>query len=130
MSVEVELCGIERRGKPRTLGARVQNISPRPISSMSVRLEWENEQPQPPAAMTRTAGGGTSLHSTTRFVGVLLPGERHIFYLDENYLRQELLGRVASLSPERYWIAVMSGEQELARVPGNLIGGVLDGLGV
>jgi hypothetical protein len=56
MSVEVKLCGIQRRGKPRTLGAHVRNVALGPIPSMSVRLEWENEQPQPPTAMTRIAG--------------------------------------------------------------------------
>jgi hypothetical protein len=80
--------------------------------------------------MTRIAGGGTLLRSTTTFTGVLAPGERHTFYLDETYLQQKLLGRVATLSPERYWIAVVSGEQEITRVPGNVIGGVMDGLGL
>lgn len=47
MSVDAELCDIERRGQRRTLGLKVRNTSPEPIAGLNVLFEWENEQHQP-----------------------------------------------------------------------------------
>jgi hypothetical protein len=128
MSVFTELCGIERSQQRRTLGLKVRNTSDESIADLGVVFEWENEQHQPNPDGSTTVGGGSVLYSTTVSKAPLAPGEERIFYVNERYLEDEMLGRVAALSPERYWLSVLSGEQEIARIGGNLVGGVLDGL--
>ena len=130
MVVETELCGIERQAR-RTLGVQVRNTSRDELGSLHVEFMWENESPQPASLGSTTVAGGTPMKGLTLFRGTLSANESHTFYLDERYLDEQVLGRaIASLSTERYWISVMSGEQEIARIPGAQIAGVLDGLGL
>jgi hypothetical protein len=130
MSVELEPCGIERPNQRRTFGLKVRNTSSSPIDGLSAAFEWENERHQPNPDGSRTAAGGTLLRALHGLSGPLAPGDERVFYIDERYLEEEVMGRIAALSSERYWVAVRSGEQELARYPGNLVGGVLEGLGL
>ena len=130
MTVEFEPCGIERPGKPRTLGMKVTNTSAEAIPFVTVMVQWENEQPQPSGSNINTHGGGTMLKALGIFHGTLGPRQSQVFYVDEKYVRDELLGRVAALSTERYWIAALSGDREIGRYRGGLIASVLEGLGL
>lgn len=129
MSVDAELCGFEIRGQ-RTLGVKVRNTSAAPIKNLTLMFEWENEKPQPCPDGSRTEGGGTALYPATVPCHTLPPGGERVYYLDVDYLEKEVIGRVAALSPERYWVEIQIEGQTVCRIPGNLIGGVLDGLGL
>jgi hypothetical protein len=131
MTVDLEPCGIERIGKKRTFGLKVRNGSKTPIPELILTFNCDNENPESCPDGSMTLGIGTALHALRdgkEFRGTLEPGQEHIFYLDENFLHDRVLSRVAALSPERYWVAVLSGDKEIARYDGRLFGGVLDGL--
>jgi hypothetical protein len=106
----------------------VRNNSPDRIPNLFVIFQWENENPQPHPDGTRTASGGTPLAPMTRFKGTLEKDQEQIFCLDEKYQQEQVLGRVAALSPERYWVSIFSGGQEIHCVDGSLVGAVLEGL--
>lgn len=116
-AMRYELCGIERPGKPRTLGVKLFEAP----EDVGVYFEWQYESHQPNSDGSWTAAGGLGLHRD-------MPLKDH-YYVDEGQLEEHVLSRVASVSSERFWISVKEGEDDILRIPGNEIAGVLAGLG-
>lgn len=55
----------------------------------------------------------------------LMPGRRIVFVLDPRVM-SVMRSRVASCSPEHYWLALTTGGNEFLRVPGNLVGAFIE----
>jgi hypothetical protein len=130
LRVRVRLEAYQRPGQPKTLLVVVKNIGDVPAPKLSVHWVYANETPQPMQIRSVQAMGisGTlRLDSPSAFKGTLAPGREVSFLLDERTL-QPLLGQVAALSPERYGIVVASGELEVGRLEGSVVGDFLEKL--
>jgi len=113
---------------PVTLAVTVRNDGQVRIRDVQVWWVMENETPQPVQGVSFAAtelGGSLSLIRERSFSGALMPGCSTQFLLDPRTL-SILRSQVAALSPERYWIAVRSGHQEIARVSGAAAGDFLE----
>ena len=128
--LKVTLEAYQRPGHPKTLLVLLNNTGIVPISKLSVHWVSRNETPQRMEIRNVPAlelGGSMSLMRPSSFDGALQVNEEISFLLDETAL-DPILGQVGSLSPERYWIAIASGESEFLRIDGRIVGDFLEKL--
>jgi hypothetical protein len=130
VEVEAELEPHRRGGQRTTVLVRVRNKGGVPVRDLSVHWVFENETAQPRKAggvVAMEVGGSVSLLRSDQFPGTLPVGMSTPFLLDERTLNS-VLSQVAALSPERYGISIRSGEGEVLRLPGRVVGAFLMGL--
>src|SRR4051812_25403742 len=102
MSVLTLLSSFQRPGKPTTLGLTILNASSDLIANLVVTFRWQNERPQRSNDGSYINDGAIAFNCVRPAKTPLKPLEERMFYLNEEYLAKEVLGRVAALSPERY----------------------------
>jgi hypothetical protein len=126
--VKADIETYQREGKRRTLLVTVANIGNLPVRQLSVHWVGEHEAPQPiqvGKVQALDLGGTMNLLPATSFSGTLGPGDRTSFLLDERMI-DGVLSQIASLSPERYWVSIRSGESEVLRLDGCAIGAFIE----
>jgi len=130
VKLEANLDRHQHEGQRTTLLVTVRNIGHAPAHQLSVHWVGEHEAPQPTRigeVQARDLGGSMALLAATSFGGTLGVGESAAFVLDARVL-DVVLSKVAALSPERYGISVRSGESEILRIDGRVVGEFLEGL--
>jgi hypothetical protein len=130
LSLDARLEAYQRPGRRKTLLVVVRNTGDVPAPNLSAHWVYRNETPQAMQVGTVPAwgiSGSLRLASPSSFKGTLSPGQEVSFLLEEDFL-ESLLGQVAALSPERYWIAVASGQFEVRRIDGRIAGDFLERL--
>jgi hypothetical protein len=121
---EARLAAYPQEGRPQTLLVLVCNRGTEPLRDLSVHWVFENEVMQPVEGISVPAqevGGSFGLGDEESFEGTLEPGRLVPFVLDFRML-DAVLSHAAGLSPERYWLSVRSGDQEIYRVDGRVAG--------
>jgi hypothetical protein len=128
--VKADLETYQREGQRKSLLVTVANIGKVPVPQLSVHWVGEHEAPQPiqvGSVQALDLGGTMNLLPAASFRGTLGPGDSTSFLLDERMI-DGVLNQIASLSPERYWISVRSGESEILRLDGCAIGAFIEGV--
>lgn len=122
--VMVRLGAYPQEGSPQTLLVLVTNIGTEPIPELSVHWVFQNEVMQPVKGLRVPAqemGGSFGLGHEESFDGTVAPGRLVPFALDGRMLNA-VLSHAAGLSPERYWISIRCGDQEIHRIDGTIAG--------
>lgn len=123
--VATELLWLTAKGSKVALGVTVRNVGPVAIPALSVHYVYENESPQadgPEGAMYRAVGGSYSLSPVGPVPATLGILETHLFAGGIGVM----MSRAASLSPERFRIAVRCGDYQIATIDGAALGAFLD----
>jgi hypothetical protein len=130
VSLDAGLEAYQRPGQCKTLLVVIKNTADVPVPKLSVHWVTRNETPQPMKVGSVAAaelGEKLRLSRPSSFTGTLRVGQEVPFLLDE-WALHPLLGQVAALSPERYWITIASGGFEVLRIDGRVVGDFLENL--
>jgi hypothetical protein len=109
----------------------VENSGTQPVPELRAWWVYNYESPQPvepPAGpFEAMAGGGRCLIPERAFEGTLGVGRATVFSLSDHDMKDAAC-HVASLSSEKYWLVVKSGEEEIYRFDGTKVGEFVENL--
>jgi hypothetical protein len=113
----------------RMLALRVTNGGDSPLPNITAEVPYQNETPQPwqvGRVPSEVMSGSDRMEKEFLFDGTLQPGTSTTFVLSDS-LTKGIANLSVALSPERYRLAVLSDQTELAFVGGSMLGAFLDG---
>lgn len=134
-SVKWQFQELEDRAGRRTFGIVLRSTWRGQIPRFSLATCWENESPQIQPGMpahlgVRELSGSESVFHRMTPIGMdALPPNIEIPFAYDARSLDSFLSRMASLSPERYWISLLTEGHEFDRIPGPQVSAFLDTLG-
>lgn len=142
-SIRTELYWVNLPDGRQTLGVRVTNGWNRMVPNFSLANSYQNNAPQPDRTGNDAKNRGSSSNSMVfaamalggseaayQRVGMtkdgdLAPQKTVEFTLDPRSVAS-FRSRTAALSPENYWISLLTDGREFDRIPGKIVGAFLD----